>query len=90
MHQGMVCTLREREAYYGLVTVISMAETFAFWPSLLMTSSVVIAMPCSCRSFIKTRLNNSTVSTALQIVRPLTLTTTFLALELKKGRQATT
>ena len=43
MQQGMVCTLRKKEAYYDLVTVISMAETLAFWPSLLVASSVVIA-----------------------------------------------
>ena len=55
--------------YYGLVAAISMADTFAFWPSLLVTSSVFIAMSCSWRSFTKVRLNNSTVSTALQIAR---------------------
>jgi hypothetical protein len=71
MPQSMVCILREKEAYYGLVTVISMAETSGFWSSFLVTSSVVIAMHCSCRSFIKVCLNNRTVSTALQIARPV-------------------
>ena len=67
-----------------------MAETFAFWPSVLVTSSVDVLIPCNSRFFIKARLNSSTVSTALLIVRPLALTTTFVAPELKKVRQATT
>jgi hypothetical protein len=75
---------------YDLVKVISIAETLVFCPSPLVTSSVQMLIACSCKSFRKALLNNSTVSTALLIARPLALTTTFFAQELKNVRQAIT
>jgi hypothetical protein len=52
-----------------------MAETLDFRSPSQVTCSVQILISCSCTSFMNTRLNNSKVSTALHIARPLALIT---------------
>lgn len=70
--------------------MISMAETFAFRSPSLVTCSVQMLMPCNCASFKKAHPNSSTVSTALQIARPLALMTILFEPAVNDVKQAIT